>query len=124
MKKAALIIVVVLGTFFMFLPAVNALADNAAAIESVESNEGDPEKKCEKCGGKCTDENCTAKCKKECTKENCKKECTKDAKSCSKENCKKGSCDKSKCSHEEGKCKKSCTHGTETSDKSSDDEKC
>ncbi|CAG5082320.1 hypothetical protein [Parvicella tangerina] len=121
MKNLALVLVVALGAFFMILPGVNAFADNAAAIESLENNDGDPEKKCDKCGEKCTDKDCTAKCKKGCTKEDCKKECTKDAKSCSKENCKKGSCDKSKCSHEEGKCKKSCTHKSE---KTSDAEKC
>ena len=116
MKNLALVIVVVLGTFFMFLPAANAWADNTERIEAVDNNDGDPEKKCEKCKGKCTDENCTAKCKKDCKKADCKKECSKDA-SCSKENCKKGSCKKS--------CTKSANaNGAATSEKSSDDEKC
>jgi hypothetical protein len=114
MKKLALLAVVVLGTFFMFLPAVNALSADRN-VETIENNEGDPEKKCEKCGKDCTDENCTAKCKKECTKEDCKKECTKDAKCCKGESCKKESCDKSKCSKGETSCKKKCTGSTEKS---------
>lgn len=99
MKKFAFVFMA-LGMLFMFQPAATAVMSSSNLFETIENNDGDPEK-CKKCD-KCKEGKCDAECKAKCEKEGCKKEGT----SCTHKGSETSTTGESKCA---SKCSSSAT---------------